>query len=252
MSDELEHIWSRVQDELSQAVDEPTYRIWLEALGTDASIDRIVCVLTSADHEGTRRNPLSTAQRIEIMRPLLEAAQKPYMLIAISDIPTTRVWVAHVVDQVKAQTGLQLLVGNTRVYTANHDVDRAFRAEGYGIVSQAGVLDMVTAADTGVGGTAESDFLGGSPAAVPERYRLADPIQAVPLKAPVLCVHAQGDQNVPYAQSTAYVAAATKAGGKAALHTVAGNHFTLIDPSSAAWAVVVDALPQLLAGRLPR
>lgn len=120
-----------------------------------------------------------------------------------------------------------------------------------GIVSQAGVLDMVTAADTGVGGTAESDFLGGSPAAVPERYRLADPIQAVPLNAPVLCVHDRGDQNVPHAQSTAYVAAATKAGGKAALRTVAGNHFTLIDPTSAAWAVVVDALPHLLAGRLP-
>jgi chromosomal replication initiator protein len=32
VSDELEHIWSRVQGELSQAVDEPTYRIWLEAL----------------------------------------------------------------------------------------------------------------------------------------------------------------------------------------------------------------------------
>lgn len=32
MSDELEHIWSRVQAELALAVDEPTYRIWLEAL----------------------------------------------------------------------------------------------------------------------------------------------------------------------------------------------------------------------------
>ena len=32
MSDELEHIWSRVQAELARAVDESTYRIWLEAL----------------------------------------------------------------------------------------------------------------------------------------------------------------------------------------------------------------------------
>src|SRR6516165_8798242 len=29
---ELEHIWSRVQEELALAVDEPTYRIWLEPL----------------------------------------------------------------------------------------------------------------------------------------------------------------------------------------------------------------------------
>jgi len=32
VSDELEHIWSRVQVELARSVDEPTYRIWLEPL----------------------------------------------------------------------------------------------------------------------------------------------------------------------------------------------------------------------------
>ncbi len=32
MNDELEHIWSRVQAELAVAVDESTYRIWLDAL----------------------------------------------------------------------------------------------------------------------------------------------------------------------------------------------------------------------------
>ncbi len=32
MSAELEHIWTRVQAELARAVDEPTYRIWLEPL----------------------------------------------------------------------------------------------------------------------------------------------------------------------------------------------------------------------------
>jgi acetyl esterase/lipase len=119
------------------------------------------------------------------------------------------------------------------------------------VVSQAGVVDLAVAANTGVGGSAESDFLGGSPAAVPERYAIADPIQRLPISAPVLCVHSKGDQNVPYSQSTAYVAAATKAGDPAALHEVSGDHFTLIDPTSQAWAVVVDALPDLLAGHLP-
>ncbi len=32
MSAELEHIWSRVQAEVARAVDEPTYRLWLEGL----------------------------------------------------------------------------------------------------------------------------------------------------------------------------------------------------------------------------
>ena len=120
-----------------------------------------------------------------------------------------------------------------------------------GVVSQAGVLDLAVAQDTGVGDGAAADLLGGTPATVPERYQLADPIQRLPLGVPVLCVHARGDENVPFAQSTAYVAAATAVGDAAALHEVAGDHFTLIDPTTPAWAVVRDALPDLLAGRLP-
>ena len=118
-------------------------------------------------------------------------------------------------------------------------------------VSQAGVLDLLTAAATGVGGTAVPDLLGGAPADVPDRYRIADPIERVPLPVPVLCVHARGDETVPYAQSTAYVAAATGAGAAAALHEVAGDHFTVVDTAAPAWAVVRDALPGLAAGRLP-
>ena len=37
----------------------------------------------------------------------------------------------------------------------------------------------------------------------------------------------------------------------ARLREVQGDHFTLIDPTSAAWHDVRDALPDLLAGRLP-
>ncbi|HEV7206494.1 MAG TPA: alpha/beta fold hydrolase [Jatrophihabitans sp.] len=120
-----------------------------------------------------------------------------------------------------------------------------------GVVSQAGVLDLAVAANTGVGSGAPQDLLGGTPAQHPDRYRLTDPIQQVPLAAPVLCVHARADQNVPYAQSTAYVTAATRAGGHARLVPVEGDHFTLIDPATPAWAVVRDAVPGLAAGRLP-
>ena len=115
-----------------------------------------------------------------------------------------------------------------------------------GVVSQAGVLDLVTAANDQVGGTAVPEFLGGLPNEVAPRYAIADPIQAVPLDVPVLCVHSKADQNVPYSQSVAYVAAAQAAGAKATLHQVTGDHFTLIDPTSSDWAVVVDALPGLL------
>jgi acetyl esterase/lipase len=114
------------------------------------------------------------------------------------------------------------------------------------VVSQAGVLDLTTAAMTGVGGNAEANFLGGTPAQVPQRYAVADPIKQVPLAAAVLCVHSRVDQNVPFAQSVSYVAAARAAGAVATLTEVDGDHFTLIDPTSEAWSTVVQALPGLL------
>lgn len=118
-------------------------------------------------------------------------------------------------------------------------------------VAQAGVLDLAVAQRTGVGGTAVSDLLGGTPAQVAERYAAADPIRQVPLAVPVLCVHAPGDDTVPIALSRAYVAAASAAGGAAALREAAGDHFTVIDPAGPAWSIVRAALPALLAGHLP-
>lgn len=115
-----------------------------------------------------------------------------------------------------------------------------------GVVSQAGVLDLTVAANTGVGGSAVPGLLGGTPKDVPRNYQIADPIKHLPLGVPVHCVHGHDDGNVPYAQSTAYVDAAIKAGDTAVLHPIDGDHFTLIDPTSDAWTVVVDLLPKLL------
>jgi chromosomal replication initiator protein len=44
VSDELEHIWSRVQAELARAVGEPTYRIWLEDLRAFELAEERLCV----------------------------------------------------------------------------------------------------------------------------------------------------------------------------------------------------------------
>jgi acetyl esterase/lipase len=142
--------------------------------------------------------------------------------------------------------------GHLAVWAAGRDgipdgaVGAAPRVSLSAVVSQAGVLDLVTAANTGVGATAVADLLGGFPDQVPQRYAIADPIQAVPLDVPVLCVHSKADRNVPYAQSVEYCSAAAAAGANATLHQVSGDHFTLIDPASAGWAVVVAALPDLL------
>lgn len=115
-----------------------------------------------------------------------------------------------------------------------------------GTVSQAGVLDLAAAADQGLGGGAVTSLLGGSPAQVPDRYALASPTALVPAPTPVVCVHGRDDTTVPIDQSMRYVAAATAARGSASLRLVDGaDHFALIDPSTAAWAVCRQALLSL-------
>ena len=107
------------------------------------------------------------------------------------------------------------------------------------VVSQAGVLDLVTADRDGLGDGAVRAFLG-HPAGPDDAG--ADPFQQLPLDVPVWCVHATDDDIVPISQSRAYVAAATAAGARAELVEVAGDHFVVIDPATEAWARTVEIL----------
>ena len=116
-----------------------------------------------------------------------------------------------------------------------------------GVIAQAGVLALADCAREHVGGTAALDLMGGGPDELPEAYRLADPIAAVPIPAPVLCLHSRADADVPYSYSERYVAAATAAGGRASLVELTGDHFTLIDPASPDWAAAIAALPTLIS-----
>lgn len=111
-----------------------------------------------------------------------------------------------------------------------------------GAVSQAGVLDLVDAADRQVGGSAVPDLLGGSPAEVPDRYALASPVARVPIGVPVVCVHGDADGNVPLRQSERFTAATGDE-----LVTLPGvDHFAVIDPSSDAWRACRDAVVRQL------
>ena len=53
---------------------------------------------------------------------------------------------------------------------------------------------------------------------------------------------AKGDDIVPISQSRSYVEAATAAGGTARLVEVEGDHFSVIDPASDAWATTLTIL----------
>jgi acetyl esterase/lipase len=116
-----------------------------------------------------------------------------------------------------------------------------------GVISQAGVLALADCAREGVGVTAALDLMGGGPDELPAEYALADSIAAVPVAAPVVCLHSRADANVPYSYSERYVAAATAAGGRATLTETQGDHFTVIDPASADWGAAIAALPALFS-----
>lgn len=111
------------------------------------------------------------------------------------------------------------------------------------VVSQAGVLDLVTASAEGLSDGASDELLDGSAGARPERYALAAPLARLPIGLAVTCVHGDADVDVPISQSETYVSAATAAGDPATLLRLPGvDHLALIDPSARAWAACREAL----------
>ena len=109
-------------------------------------------------------------------------------------------------------------------------------------VLQAGVLDLSAADEQELGNGAVRAFLGGAPGEVPKRYAAADPVRLLPTGTSVLCVHGAADDVVPVQQSQRYAAAAAAVGDRVELRVVPGDHMTLIDPASSAWATTRDWL----------
>lgn len=114
-------------------------------------------------------------------------------------------------------------------------------------VSQAGVLDLTAGlADANAAPNVRA-LMGGDADSDPAAYDAADPARHLPLGVPVRCVHGDADTIVPLSQSRDYVAAATAAGDDATLTEVAGDHFIVIDPASAAWTSTLELLEGLRA-----
>lgn len=106
---------------------------WIASLA-GTGVERTVCVLSSADHSGTRRNPLPVELREEMLRPVLEASGRPFALVRVDDIGESARWVDHVLACVRGSTGLELGPASCRVYTSNHEVEELFVAAGFQVV----------------------------------------------------------------------------------------------------------------------
>lgn len=115
-----------------------------------------------------------------------------------------------------------------------------------GVLALAPVANLAEAYRLDLDTGAVAALLGGGPTEVPDRYAACDP-RSLPLpKSRTVVVHGALDRQVPVAMSREFVAAGHAADGNIHLRELPHcEHFGLIDPTSAAWPVVVLALRSL-------
>lgn len=173
---------------------------------------------------------------------------------AASPWPTTLDDVAAAYDRLT--TGLHAgLVDRSRVAVVGHSAgghlalwlsgrrDEAVRPAL--VVAQAPVADLGAGFEADLGTGAVAALTGGSPAEVPERYDLADPMRRLPTGVPSVLVHGRSDDTVPLSQSERYLTAATVAGDACTLEVYDGGHYEHLDPLSEACQLMRRALESL-------
>ncbi len=109
------------------------------------------------------------------------------------------------------------------------------------VISQAGVLDLYSAAAQRLGDGAVQDFLGGEPAEVPDRYRAATPHLHA---GRVHCVHGSADDTVPVSQS---LDARDAAGVAISTSVIEADHMDVIDPTHPAWDRQIELIEEVIS-----
>ena len=124
-----------------------------------------------------------------------------------------------------------------------------------GVVDLAGPLDLTTNIEGYEGLCRDrviTNLLGGTPAAVPQRYAEASPMKLLPLGVPQVVVLGEYEDYVPLPFARAYVEAAERAGDRARLMLIPGvGHFEIASPRAAIWPQVESAIRSLIDGKLP-
>lgn len=115
------------------------------------------------------------------------------------------------------------------------------------VISLAGVADLKKAFTLHLSHDAVAEFLGGTPEAVHDHYREADPMELSIPRARQWLIHGLEDDTVPPEFSRDYVATKKKAGEAAEILEIPkASHFDPIDPASKAFEqvknVVLDAV----------
>lgn len=122
-----------------------------------------------------------------------------------------------------------------------------------GVVSMAGVSDLQAMwsdqQNTEMADTV-SNFMGGTPEEQLRRYRLASPIELLPLGVKTILVHGDSDTKVPIEMSEAYNSRAHANGDDVQLIEIPdATHFELTDENSQAWQTTKEAILQIINHR---
>jgi len=124
-----------------------------------------------------------------------------------------------------------------------------------GVLDLAGPLDLtanIAGYERLCRDTVITGLIGGTPAAVPERYAQASPMQLLPLGVPQVLLIGDREEFVPRPFAEAYVRAAAQAGDSVRLIVVPEvGHFEIASPRASPWPRVESAIESLLDGRLP-
>ena len=120
-----------------------------------------------------------------------------------------------------------------------------------GVISLAGVSDLKRMweidAQRGIDSSV-ANLIGGTPSEFHDRYRLASPIELLPMRIPQILLHGDSDSDVPVELSQEYYRKGIELNDQVDLKILPKtDHFMLIDPLSKAWKSILDALNQLVS-----
>lgn len=119
-----------------------------------------------------------------------------------------------------------------------------------GVVNLAGIADLesfLPMQSQSCGEPVITTLIGGSPAEVPDRYRLASPSHLSPLGVKQRLIYGAQDKVVPPGLGQQYAEATRKMGDDVTFSSVENaSHFEVIAPGSKAWHQVEEAVMSLL------
>ncbi|WP_433605345.1 alpha/beta hydrolase family protein [Prescottella agglutinans] len=111
------------------------------------------------------------------------------------------------------------------------------------VVSQAGALDLASAAERGRRVSYIEDLFGIRFEDDPDLYRSASPQHRLPIGVPVVVLHGTEDVQVPAKVASRYRDAARAAGDPVDLQLIEGeDHFAFLDPNTRSWKLSREAL----------